>query len=89
MAAPGTTRLASREVLIAGAGGIGRAIARTLTRAGAHVRSPGRRGRMDTELGWIAPVSELGSLLPAADYLILALPLTNDTHAWVIACPIA
>ena len=84
-----TTRLAGREVLIAGAGGIGRAIARTLTRAGAHVRSLGRRGRMDTELGWIAPVSELGALLPTADYLILALPLTHDTHLLVGAGELA
>jgi phosphoglycerate dehydrogenase-like enzyme len=78
-----TARLAGREVLIAGAGGIGRAIARTLARAGAHVRSVGRDGRMDAELGWVAPVSELGSLLSTADYLILALPLTNDTHLLV------
>ena len=84
-----TTRLAGREVLIAGAGGIGRAIARTLTHAGAHVRSIGRQGRMDGELGWIAPVSELGTLLPAADYLILALPLTDDTHLLVGAGELA
>jgi len=75
-----TTRLAGREVLIAGAGGIGRAAASMLTRAGAHVRSVGRRGRMDPELGWVAPVSELGSLLPAADFVILVLPLTSQTH---------
>ena len=75
-----TTRMAGREVLIAGAGGIGKAVARMLTRAGAHVRSVGRRGRMDSELGWVAPVSELGSLLPAADFVILVLPLTGETH---------
>lgn len=84
-----TTRLAGREVLIAGAGGIGRATARILTRAGAHVRSIGRHGRMDGELGWVAPVSELGSLLPAADYLILALPLTDDTRLLVGARELA
>jgi phosphoglycerate dehydrogenase-like enzyme len=84
-----TTRLAGREVLIAGAGGIGRAIARTLAHAGAHVRSIGRQGRMDSELGRIAPVSELGSLLPTADYLILALPLTDDTHLLVGAGELA
>jgi phosphoglycerate dehydrogenase-like enzyme len=75
-----TTRLAGREVLVAGAGGIGRAVASMLTRAGAHVRSVGRRGRTDPELGWVAPVSELGSLLPAADFVILVLPLTSETH---------
>jgi phosphoglycerate dehydrogenase-like enzyme len=75
-----TTRLAGRQVLIAGAGGIGRAIASTLTRAGAEVRALGRHGRMDPELGWVAPVSEFGALLPAADFVILVLPLTNDTR---------
>ena len=75
-----TTRLAGREVLIVGAGGIGRAIANMLTRAGAHVRCVGRRGRTDPELGWVAPVSDLGSLLPTADFVILVLPLTDDTH---------
>jgi len=84
-----TTRLAGREILIAGAGGIGRAIARNLTRAGAHVRSIGRHGRTDSELGWVAPVAELGSLLPTADYLILALPLTDATHLLVGAGELA
>jgi phosphoglycerate dehydrogenase-like enzyme len=78
-----TTRLAGREVLIAGAGGIGRAAAGMLTRAGVHVRSVGRRGRVDPELGWVAPVSELASLLPAADFVILVLPLTSQTHLLV------
>lgn len=84
-----TTPLAGREVLIAGAGGIGRAIARTLGNAGVRVRSVGRHGRTDGELGWVAPVSELGSLLPTADYLILALPLTKDTHQLVGAGELA
>lgn len=84
-----TTRLAGREVLVAGAGGIGRAIARLLARTGAHVRCLGRQGRMDPELGWIAPVSDLGALLPAADYLILALPLTPGTHRLVGAAELA
>src|SRR5215472_6498719 len=53
---------------------------RETTRPGAHVRSVGRRGRTDPELGWVAPVSELGSLLPAADFVILVLPLTSQTH---------
>jgi phosphoglycerate dehydrogenase-like enzyme len=44
---------------------------------------------MDGELGWITPVAELGSLLPTADYLILALPLTEDTHLLVGAGELA
>jgi len=75
-----TTRLAGRRVVVAGAGGIGRAIARQLTRAGAIVTCVGRRGRTDPELGPVAAVTELASLLPAADFVIIVLPLTQDTR---------
>lgn len=84
-----TARLAGRDVLIAGAGGIGRAVATMLTRAGAHVTSLGRDGRADPGLGRVAPVSELGSLLPAADFVILVLPLTKDTHRLIGAGELA
>lgn len=75
-----TTRLAGRRIVVVGAGGIGRAIARQLTRAGAIVTCVGRRRRVDTGLGAVAAVTELGSLLPAADFVIVALPLTEDTR---------
>ena len=68
------TRLAGSQVIVAGVGGIGRAIAGLLSRAGASVTCVGRSGRTDPELGWIAPVTDLGLLLPAADFVILALP---------------
>jgi phosphoglycerate dehydrogenase-like enzyme len=84
-----TTRLAGRQVLIAGAGGIGRAIANLLTRAGAEVRTLGRHGREDPELGWVAPVSQFSALLPAADFVILVLPLTSDTRGLVGADELA
>ncbi len=48
--------------------------------AAARVRSVGRHGRVDSGLGWVAPVAELGPLLPDADFVILALPLTRQTH---------
>jgi gluconate 2-dehydrogenase len=37
----------------------------------------------------VAPVSELGSLLPAADFVILVLPLTKDTHRLIGAGELA
>ena len=83
------TRLAGRQVLVAGAGGIGRAIASLLTRAGAEVKALGRHGREDPELGWIAPVSEFSALLPAADFVILVLPLTGGTRGLVGADELA
>ena len=73
------TRLAGSQVIVAGVGGIGRAIARLLSRAGASVTCVGRAGRADPELGWVAPVADLAQLLPAADFVILALPLTAAT----------
>ena len=92
------TRLAGSQVIVAGVGGIGRAIAGLLSRAGASVTSVGRSGRTDPELGWVAPVTDLGLLLPTADFVILALPLTAATagligpaelarmgrHSWLI-----
>jgi phosphoglycerate dehydrogenase-like enzyme len=75
-----TTRLAGRRIVVAGAGGIGRAIARQLTRAGAIVTCVGRHHREDPELGTVAAVTELPSLLSTADFVIVVLPLTEDTR---------
>lgn len=75
-----TGRLAGRQVIVVGAGRIGRAITRLIGRAGADVRCVGRHSRMDPELGQVAAVSELPHLLPCADFVILALPLTAQTH---------
>jgi phosphoglycerate dehydrogenase-like enzyme len=71
--------VAGARVLVVGAGGIGRAVARQLTRTGATVRSVGRRERADPELGRVAPVADLPGLLPSADFMILAVPLTAET----------
>jgi phosphoglycerate dehydrogenase-like enzyme len=75
-----TTRLAGRQVLVVGVGGIGRAIARLLTGAGAVVSCVGRHRREDPELGTVAAVTELPALLPAADFVIIVLPGTEDTR---------
>jgi phosphoglycerate dehydrogenase-like enzyme len=74
-----TTRLAGRRIVVAGTGGIGRAVARLLSRTGAVVSCVGRQRRDDPELGPVAAVGELPSLLPAADFVIIVLPLTADT----------
>jgi phosphoglycerate dehydrogenase-like enzyme len=75
-----TTRLAGRRIVVVGAGGIGRAVTRQLTRVGAVVTCVGRRGREDPELGTIAAVADLAALLPAADFVIIVAPLTTDTR---------
>lgn len=75
-----TSRLAGRPVLVVGAGGIGRAIARLLARAGLSVRCVARQDRADPELGRIAALADLPELLPEADFVVLALPLTAATR---------
>jgi phosphoglycerate dehydrogenase-like enzyme len=75
-----TGRLAGRSILVVGAGGSGRAIARLLGRVGARARCVARHSRADAELGQIAALAQLPELLPAADFVILALPLTASTR---------
>ncbi len=74
-----TRRLAGSEVLVLGAGGIGRAITRLLSTAGANTRCLARTARLDPEIGQIAGIGELRGLLPAADFVVLALPFTPAT----------
>jgi phosphoglycerate dehydrogenase-like enzyme len=81
-----TRRLAGSEVLVLGAGGIGRAITRLLRGVGANVRCLARTPRADPEIGPVAGVGELRDLLPAADFVVLALPFTPAT-AGIIGAP--
>ena len=81
-----TRRLAGSDVLVVGAGGIGRAIARLFNRLGANVRCVARTARADPELGQIAALEQLPALLPAADFVVLVLPLTPQTEH-VIGAP--
>jgi phosphoglycerate dehydrogenase-like enzyme len=75
------TRLVSgSRAVIVGAGGIGRAIYRTLANSGISVQCIARQRRNDPELGEIAALTELEQLLPGADFVILALPLTESTR---------
>ena len=75
-----TKLLSGRRAVILGAGGIGRSIYRALSRAGLCVRCVARQHRNDGELGEISSLAELPHLLPEADFVILALPLTKSTR---------
>jgi phosphoglycerate dehydrogenase-like enzyme len=75
-----TKLLSGRRAVILGAGGIGRAIYRVLNNAGLSVRCVARQQRYDGELGEVASLAELPGLLPRADFVILALPLTKSTR---------
>jgi phosphoglycerate dehydrogenase-like enzyme len=74
-----TRRLAGSLILVLGAGGIGRAIVRLFNSVGADARCLARTARTDPEVGPVAGLGELPGLLPAADFVILALPLTPAT----------
>jgi phosphoglycerate dehydrogenase-like enzyme len=77
-----TERIHGRRVLVVGTGPIGRAIGRLLSAAGMTVTGMGRRARPgDPDLGPVHASSELGSLLPEVDYVVIAAPLTDQTRA--------
>jgi phosphoglycerate dehydrogenase-like enzyme len=84
-----TRRLAGSDVLVVGAGGIGRAIARLFNSVGARARCVARTRRPDPEVGTIAGLAELPALLPAADFVVLALPLTAATRGIIGAAELA
>ena len=78
------TSLADRRVLILGAGGVGSALARRLDGFEVEVTMVAR-SRRGTVGGpdEVAAMSELEGLLPSADIVVLALPLTNETRGLV------
>jgi phosphoglycerate dehydrogenase-like enzyme len=75
-----TELLQDRRLLVIGAGGIGRAIARLARAAGMKVEAAARTGRSDPELGPITAVADLGGVLGDADYVVIAAPLTPETR---------
>lgn len=83
-------RLAGRQVLVVGTGSIGRAIARLTSAAGLHVRGVARSERPeDPDFGRIAPITELQAELRDQDFVVLAVPLTRDTHHMIGADELA
>lgn len=85
-----TERLADRHALVAGTGPIGRAIGRKLRAVGMRVTGLGRVARStDPDLGEVLPMSSLSDVLPDADYVVLAAPLTDDTRGMIDAKALA
>ena len=73
--------LEGQRVLVVGAGGIGRDIARVLGTMGMDVRGVARSRREgDPDFGTVFAVGELDALLPWADFVVVALPLTPLTR---------
>lgn len=79
-----TERLGDRHALVVGTGPIGRAIGRKLTAVGMTVTGLGRVARSeDPDLGTVLPMSSLSEVLPEADYVVLAAPLTGETRGMI------
>jgi phosphoglycerate dehydrogenase-like enzyme len=85
-----TERLGDRHALVAGTGPIGRAIGRKLAAVGMRVTGLGRVARAtDPDLGEVLPMSSLSEVLPDADYVVLAAPLTDETRGMIDAKALA
>ena len=73
--------LEGQKVLILGAGGVGRDIAHLLGKMGMEVRGVARSRRDgDPDFGTVHPLRDLAELLPRADFVVSALPLTAQTR---------
>ncbi|RRO20745.1 D-2-hydroxyacid dehydrogenase [Saccharopolyspora rhizosphaerae] len=79
-----TERLTGRTALVVGTGPIGRAIARQLTAAGLDVAGAGRTARTgDPDFGDIHASDDLARIAGDYDYLVVAAPLTPQTHGLI------
>ncbi|MGH8869737.1 MAG: D-2-hydroxyacid dehydrogenase [Actinomycetes bacterium] len=76
-----TESVTGTRALVVGTGPIGREIGRLLRAAGLEVTSVGRRARRDDpDLGTVHAATDLHALLPAADWVVVAAPLTEQTR---------
>lgn len=79
-----TRALADSRVLVVGHGGVGRAIIDRLRPFEVDVVRVASTSRTDDQ-GTVHGIDELGDLLPAADVVVLAVPLTDSTRGLVDA----
>ena len=75
----GTRRVGGGTVLIVGTGGIGTSLAGMLRRLGARMLATNRSGRPMKGAERTLPFSRIAELLPEADWVVLAAPLTTET----------
>jgi phosphoglycerate dehydrogenase-like enzyme len=74
--------LADRQVLLIGYGGVGKAIEERLIPFEVHLTRVARHARLD-ERGEIYSIDSLDELLPTAEIVIVAVPLSDDTTGLV------
>ena len=73
------SELTDAEVLVVGAGSIGRAVAERCRFLGMRPRLLARTARFDPELGDVLGFEDLVNAVATADYLVVAVPLTPAT----------
>ncbi|MGC5627655.1 D-2-hydroxyacid dehydrogenase [Georgenia sp. Z1344] len=82
--------VAGSRALVIGTGPIGRSIARLLRAAGVEVSGSGRRARTgDPDLGDVTDADGLPAALAAADWVVLAAPLTPATRGMIDAAALS
>ncbi len=85
-----TMRVAGSRAVVVGAGPIGRAVAVTLAALGIRVELVGRTERDgDPDFGRVHGEGALAGLLPQADWVVCAAPLTERTHGMFDAAAFA
>lgn len=70
-----------RRALVVGVGSIGREVARLLASAGLRVEGVGRRARVsDSDFAAVHARKDLDAVLATADYVVITVPLTDETR---------
>lgn len=75
-----TELIDAREVLVVGAGSIGREVASLLRAAGMRVYGTARSDREQPPFEHVYAQEKLPELLPSADYVVITAPLTAETE---------
>lgn len=73
-------RLLGKTLAIVGLGDIGRDVARAARAFGMRVLAVSRRGRLVREAERVYPVGQMARALRQADFVVVLLPLTPETH---------
>jgi len=76
--------LAGTTALVIGTGDVGTHVGQLFKSLGCHVRGVSRSGRGDSSIfDSVAPASDLANAVKGADWIIVMLPLTNETRGLV------
>ena len=75
-----TTPVAGKTVVIIGFGDLGQGAGRAAKKLGARVIAVTRSGRATRPADAVVPVKKIDSVLPKADFVVVATPLTPETR---------